>query len=497
MVGLIATIASLVDFGSKVVSRLVEYQNSMHDLPKIFKGHETNIPLIVDALKCIKIRAENGSVGEDSKRVLVQVINSCHTQIKSLDDILAKVMPLDTDTMLERGIKAALSISQEKEVARLMKQLKAHLAVLLLHSTAYPSSADSKKIVTKVLFTVPFERDSAYLDRPGVMQEIERMVSSESRVVIAGMGGVGKSQIAIEYCHRYHEQYPDAHVLWQHVSTFERALNGWSQMARQLKVPGCDESGADFLQLTKDYLSDKNHGRWLLVLDNADNADILFDMRAESSSGTYLAKNLVSSLPQSETGTIIVTTRDRRVGEKLLAKNKYKIIQLSLLTVEEALRLLRSRLSEDDWDEGNAKKLVSNLEFLPLAITQAAAFISQNSISIAEYLGFVQADEQEIKELLDEDLYDVRRDQDVQTTVLRTWKLSFDIIKKQKPRAVGILSLMACLDCNGIPIYLLESPGEKGLAFKMALGILQAFSMIRAETGGAMFAMHRLVQLST
>jgi hypothetical protein len=75
--------------------------------------------------------------------------------------------------------------------------------------------------------------------------------------------------------------------------------------------------------------------------------------------------------------------------------------------------------------------------------------------------------------------------------------VSFDQIRKQKPRAAEILSLMAVLDRQGVPKTLLRKDGERGIEFTTALGTLQAFSLVTVEKGGASLEIHRLVQVST
>ena len=95
------------------------------------------------------------------------------------------------------------------------------------------------------------------------------------------------------------------------------------------------------------------------------------------------------------------------------------------------------------------------------------------------------------------DLLDHRRHSESQNSVIRTWKVSFDQIRKQKPRAAEILFLMAVLDRQGIPKTILWRDGERGTKFTTALGMLQAFSLIAAKKGGESFEIHRLVQVST
>ena len=118
-------------------------------------------------------------------------------------------------------------------------------------------------------------------------------------------------------------------------------------------------------------------------------------------------------------------------------------------------------------------------------------------MTISEYLDALRAGDRDIKDLLSEELEDSRRDMDTPNSVIRTWNLSFEQIRKQKPRAAEILSLMSVLDRQGIPKSLLRKEDERSIEFTTAMGTLQAFSLITAERAGESFEMHRLVQLST
>lgn len=268
----------------------------------------------------------------------------------------------------------------------------------------------------------------------------------------------------------------------------------WSLAAERLEIPGHEQLDADAFSLVHDFLSRGTNSQWLMVLDNADDESVLFDESWLSSLPGH-SKNLFSCLPRSTRGRIIVTTRDRRIGDKLVSNTN--IVDIFTLEVNEASKMLRSSMPDTAWNEDSARKLVSNLEFLPLAIIQAAAFIRQNGISIDEYIQSLDSDEKEAIELLDQDHYDIRRDRDSQTPVLRTWRLSFELIQRQRPRAIELLSLMAVIDRHGVQKHLLQRKGESRVNFTLALGILQAFSLIKMETDGQSFSMHHLVQLST
>ena len=161
---------------------------------------------------------------------------------------------------------------------------------------------------------------------------------------------------------------------------------------------------------------------------------------------------------------------------------------------EDAKTLLRKRLPDDKSSENDTIALVEILERIPLAITQAAAYIStrKTRMTIAKYLAHAQQDE----EILLKDTGDLRRDPGMPNSVLVTWQISFDQIKKQFPPAAELLSLMSVLDRQGIPEFLL-CKGDNRLVFEDALAPLNDFALITSEDDGECFGMHRLVQLAT
>ena len=238
-----------------------------------------------------------------------------------------------------------------------------------------------------------------------------------------------------------------------------------------------------------------------MVVDNADDTTIFFNARSQDiPSGALTSKPLAGYIPNSPNGSVLITTRDGRVGERLA--NRKKPIMVSPMTHTEAESLLRSKISDDEFydtadDLGN---LLDELACLPLAITQAAAFISENSLTVSQYMDALRTGDKDMKDLLSEHLEDPRRELDTENSVMRTWKLSFDQIVKEKPRAADILSLMAVLDLQGVSKSLLRhyQHDNSELGFTTALGVLQAFSLISAGSGDDPgFRMHRLVQLST
>jgi hypothetical protein len=163
----------------------------------------------------------------------------------------------------------------------------------------------------------------------------------------------------------------------------------------------------------------------------------------------------------------------------------------------DAMQLLQNKLRDHrEWDRAESAELLEALDFLPLPITQAAAYIREADITLARYLSLLRSDDRGMNDLLEQGFYDSGRDSESQNSIFSTWKISFDQIRKQKPRAAEILSLMAVLDRQSISESLLRQRDESRVSFDMAIGTLKAFSLITEERRGATFGMHRLVQHS-
>lgn len=233
-----------------------------------------------------------------------------------------------------------------------------------------------------------------------------------------------------------------------------------------------------------------------MVVDNADDLDTFFARPILNNAESARTLPLRDYLPQSSRGLLLITTRDNRMSERLAGRQAS--IMVDRMSHPEAQELLGSQTERPNTlNIDDSKTLLDALEYIPLAITQAAAFISQNRISLAEYLEIFFTSDSDVQDLLDEDLGDLRRDSESQNSVIRTWKLSFDSIREQKPRAAEMLSLMAFLDRQGIPKSLLQSRTDDQIDVVTALGTLQAFSMVSTGSDGRGYELHRLVQLAT
>ncbi|RDW56402.1 hypothetical protein BP5796_13224 [Coleophoma crateriformis] len=346
--------------------------------------------------------------------------------------------------------------------------------------------------------TVPFDRDEEFVGRRDVLAQLESQYSyrdSHKRVVLVGLGGVGKSQIAIEWSYRLRAQDPMTWVFWVHGSTKNRFKQSYKSIAALLELPGWNDPKSDVLGLVSRWLSNVDNGHWFMILDNVDDIEVFCSLSDEDSEDQSLP--LSNYIPQTATGSILLTTRDRRATTWLSTGFRSEIT-INVMIPEDAEELLRTKTPEGVSSSLEREELVKELDYVPLAITQAAAYISARAsrMTVLTYLTLYRSDDSSRSRLLDEDSGDLRRDPGIPNSVIRTWQISFNQIKRKWPNAIELLSLVAMLDRQGIPKSLLSVRYASLFDFDKALDPLDEFSLITIEKGGESYEMHRLVQLA-
>lgn len=180
-------------------------------------------------------------------------------------------------------------------------------------------------------------------------------------------------------------------MFWVHASNAARIEQGYRDIAEQVKIPGREDPKTDIFALVNKWLRDEKKGKWVLILDNADETTVLFETHATgqktqaSGSSGGPPQPLLAYLPQSRNGSILVTTRTKSVGLQLAEESD--IIPVEPMDDPHALALLERKLGKQI-DRDDTFKLAAALEFMPLAIVQAAAYIRQRTprYSVRQYV---------------------------------------------------------------------------------------------------------------
>ncbi|KAE8361552.1 purine and uridine phosphorylase [Aspergillus caelatus] len=287
------------------------------------------------------------------------------------------------------------------------------------------------------------------------------------RVAICGLGGIGNTQIALELAYRMRKRDPECSIFWVTCTSYESVEQAYMSIASKLGM--ADIKPAEVKQKIKACLSQESAGKWLLLFDNADD----MEMWGKDNTNNPV---LTDFLPQSEQGHILFTTRSRKVAVKLVSSH---VIIISEPDTETAVKILQKSLVEKTLlnDHDTTITLLEQLAFLPLAITQAAAYINENSIGLSDYIILLQEQEPDVIELLCEDFGDERRYKDTQNPVALTWLISFQQIQQSNELAADYLSFMACINPRGIPQSLLPQPISTKKRID-AIGLLKSFSFI-------------------
>lgn len=361
-------------------------------------------------------------------------------------------------------------------------------------------------VIKNAVWIVPFERNPLFAGRESQLAELEGKLfvkNYTSRIAVTGLGGVGKTQIVLELLHRTKERHPYCSIMWIPAITIESLQQGYLMLAQELGIPGCEDEKADVKKLVQDHLSKEEAGQWLLVFDNADDIDLWtstqtseWDVTDETTRRTLNGpRRLIDYLPKSTKGCIIFTTRDRKAAVRFAPQN---IIVVREFSEAAATQLLKNSLVNSDLmdDAQNVTALLAALTCLPLAITQAIAYINANEITLADYVSFLGEKEEETIEILSEGFEDFGRYQDIKNPVATTWLISFERIRRADPLAAEYLSFMACVNPRNIPQFLLP-PGTSRKKEIEATGTLTAYSFVGRRAANDAFDMHRLVHLAT
>ncbi len=326
------------------------------------------------------------------------------------------------------------------------------------------------------------------------------MASTDRSISVLLTSVLRKSQIVIEYAYRFRQSQPQSHVFWIYAANSAQFMQACQDVARKLKLPRCEEPDVDPCKLVSEWLDEDHDNGWLMIIDNADNADLFFrplDPNASSDSASQLQGQLIDYIPKNldSKRSLIITTRSRHVGDNL--SNGESCIEVPPFSPEKAEQLLRLNVKNTrDCPEQVISKLLDILGYIPLAITQASAFINRNRWTIQGYLTAVEKDEQNLMGFLSQELQDHRRQRGVPNSVFRTWNLSFRQILTQEPPAAKLLSLIAMLDPQRVPEKLLRPSFERDVDFRMAIGTLDGFALITQEIGEESYAIHPLVRAS-
>jgi hypothetical protein len=191
--GVASSLITFCDVAWRVLKRLREYNDRTSDAPEVIKHISAQLPILIDKMTELKLETETGSRPINPQTALAVAVTSCDELIKRLDFVTKKLLPDEMDSRLERVKKGLSSVYYEKEVAKAWREIENYKTLLIFRFTKMNETVQEIEIPRskRPIFMVPFERDLMFVGRVDIIIEIKQALQGQSRVAIAGIGGVG------------------------------------------------------------------------------------------------------------------------------------------------------------------------------------------------------------------------------------------------------------------------------------------------------------------
>ena len=294
--------------------------------------------------------------------------------------------------------------------------------------------------------------------------------------VFSGLGGVGKTQLALKYANQFKGFY--TLKAWFYAENIVQLKQQYIEFSKVLGYKEVNPSFETAFSYIKTSLS--KYPNWLFIYDNVTNY-----------------KEIKDFLPENG-GHIVITTRQR------YWPSAFNMFNIPVMTKDESLQLVESITSYQVKvaDRGIVENLIEKLGYLPLALSQVSAYIRNNGISFAEYVKLYDQAEQKMLAIR------TMPEGTEHVPISITWNANFDAIKTEAiqenlpPLAAILMTVCAYLEPNQIPKELLliwlkkNYPEQKNheLILNHMLGQLNRYSLITLDPDKETIDIHRLVQ---
>lgn len=343
---------------------------------------------------------------------------------------------------------------------------------------------------------VPFLRNPYFTGREDILEVLHMHLGGGQAIALThsstlhGLGGIGKTQTALEYAYRHALDY--SALFWIGAESEEQIVSSLLHIAESLQLPGRDDRDPQRVTAAvQRWLS--THDQWLLIWDNVDDLTLLDRF-----------------LPPTRSGAMLFTTRRQAMGPRAqsldLKPMEHEEGRLFLLRRAKFLALEATREQIQQFvcsfpaEYEAAGELVTHLGGLPLALDQAGAYIEETGCSLTSYLRrYVQ----QRSSLLG------RRGSASEVShphsVTATFGLTYEQIEREQPAAAQVLRVCAVLHSDAIPEELfldgvhhlgpeVEWLARDPIQFDQALAALRNLSLIQRHPGTQLLSMHRLLQ---
>ncbi|WAO94549.1 NB-ARC domain-containing protein [Fusarium falciforme] len=364
----------------------------------------------------------------------------------------------------------------------------------------------------EVIRVIPYPRNEDLVHRRDLIDRLDKLLppTSGSRgAALWGLGGSGKTQIALDYAYRRCDADEEYCVFWVHADNEATFLADYKTIGKKL---GVDErlEGSDLLDAVRSGIEGRS--KWVMIVDNADDLRLFGVGQQAKGDGTKENQSLWKYIPCTSQGMVLWTSRDAHITGTLVGPRCG--IEVRSMAIDEATTLLaRVRdeppTAEEASGEAEVDALLEELQCLPLAIAQAGAYMRRMSMTAEQYLALLRQGQTrwEVLKVSDADRH---RRPEVSNSVLETWRISTERIRAESEMSYQMLHVIAYVDSQDIPQELMAAAasrydidGEISTRQATELEVLEAvtrlkefsfLSLRQMEDGERSYEMHKLVQ---
>lgn len=339
-----------------------------------------------------------------------------------------------------------VGLNEQEAENKLLREVRPTLPVRHL-APQFPGASSFTPVFPPSLpryWHVPLTRKPHFVGRSDVIKDLAKAFSSDTSQLlqaVTGMGGVGKTRTAVEYCYQQRDNYD---VIWWVEASAERLIHqALTRLGKALSVVDSDEvlNREDLIQRIESGLRGL---RWLLIFDSVENPNAV-----------------LGRVPHLPNGHIIVTSRNP------LWLSSGSVVEVRPLERVHSIEFLTARSGDDDRESAN--KLSEQLGDLPIALEQAAAYVERARCGLKSYSTRFAKRRIAGKEFDDE----------TERTIAAVWRISLRRILYEEPLAFWLIQVLAFFGPHRIPLQLLQAEREMEVPFALRVLLRLLFGLLR------------------
>ncbi len=449
------------------------------------------------AIERAVMRALSGQYLPRASRLRHSTASFDNARVSDADTIATGAQASDADTIAAVADRADLVSESTRPVTPVLDSPANDAAPLGETAAVGTSAAPHPGPLTEVTPVAPREqqadnvpliwgnvppRNPNFTGRTELLDQLgERLTAGGTTVVLPadflpaalhGMGGIGKTQMVVEYIYRHLHDYD---VIWWIQATQPAQIRaGLAELAQRLRLPGSSEAHTAVLAVREALRVGRPYRRWLLVFDSAESPETVRQF-----------------FPTNGPGEILITSRNPDWA------GIARPLEVDVFTREESKELLRRRGPEIDDEE--ADRLAEKLGDLPLAIAQAATWRAETGMPVVEYLRLF---DEKVAEILD-----TSAPADYDVSVAAAWNVSFDELRTRNPAAHQLLQVCAFFasepisrslftGVRGVPIAPeLDATLRDPMRLSRTIRDINRYGLAKIDHRNGTWQLHRLVQL--